>query len=148
MIRLRLCCAYLNAHYQEVAEVLWLRGQMFVLVLWNLWDKKLGQLALIFMNVLEVFNSNMWWWYWKFLDMGIIGITFLGSLLILHNFMFFSMKSLILMKTFMGGCIERIFVSIPNLWRTYFQSIQCFHLQFRIFNNNDFHAFIDYKKRC
>ncbi len=111
MIRLHICCAYLNTHCQVVAEGLWLSCQMFVLTFWNLWDKKLGQLALLIMNVLKVLNSNMWWWYWKFLDMGIIGMTFLGrpSSFMFCNFMFFSMKSLKLTKTFMGGCIVTSF---------------------------------------
>jgi hypothetical protein len=39
--------------------------------------------------------------------MGIIGMPFLGRLssFMFCNFMFFSMKSLKLIKTFMGGCI-------------------------------------------
>ncbi len=57
---------------------------------------------LLIVNVLEVFNSNMWWWYWKFLDMGIIGMTFLGrpSNFMFCNFMLFSMKLSKLIKTF------------------------------------------------
>jgi len=36
------------------------------LVFWCLW----------IVNVLEVFDSNIWWWHWKFLEMGTIGVTF------------------------------------------------------------------------
>ncbi len=66
---------------------------------------------LLIVNVLEVFDSNMWWWYWKFINMGIISMTFLGrpSSSMFCNFMFFSMKSLKLTKTFMGGCIVMSF---------------------------------------
>ncbi len=66
---------------------------------------------LLIVNVLEVFDSNMWWWYWKFLNMGIIGMTFLRrpSSFMFCNFMFFLMKSLNLTKTFMGGCIVTFF---------------------------------------
>jgi hypothetical protein len=103
-----ICWAYLNTHCQKVAESLWLSCQMFVLVLWNLWNKKLGQLSLLIMNVLEVFNSNMWWWYWKFLDMGIIGMTFLGrpSSFTFCSFMFFSMKSLNWRKYLLGDALN------------------------------------------
>ncbi len=73
--------------------------------------RAIGNWYLLIVNVLEVFNSNMWWWYWKFLDMGIIGMTFLGrpSSFMFCNFMFFSMKSLKLAKTFTGGCIVTSF---------------------------------------
>jgi hypothetical protein len=30
-------------------------------------------------NVLEVFNYNIWWWYWKLLNMGPISMAFLGG---------------------------------------------------------------------
>ncbi len=55
-----------------------------------------GNWYLLIMHVLDVFNSNMWWWYWKFLDMNLIGMTFLKrpSSFMFCNFMFFSMKSL------------------------------------------------------
>jgi len=74
--------------------------------------QKVGAISnwyLLIVNVLEVFDSNMWWWYWKFLDMGIIGMTFWRKHFnfMFCNFMFFSMKSLKLIKTFIVGCIVR-----------------------------------------
>jgi hypothetical protein len=39
--------------------------------------RAIGNWYLLIVNVLEMFDSNMWWWYWKFLDMIIIGMTFL-----------------------------------------------------------------------
>jgi len=73
-----------------------------------------GNWYLLIMNVLNVFHSNMWRWYWKFLDMGIIGMTFLGRPfgLMFYSLMLFSMKSLKLTQTFMGGCIVMFFLSI------------------------------------
>jgi hypothetical protein len=42
-----------------------------------------GNWYLLIMNILEVFDSNMGWWYWKFLDMGIIDLWHLkGGLLV------------------------------------------------------------------
>jgi hypothetical protein len=71
----------------------------------------IGNWYLLIMNVFVVFNSNMWWWYWKFLDMGFIGMTFLRRLssFMFCNFMFFSMKSLKLTKIFIVGCIVTSF---------------------------------------
>ncbi len=109
MIRLHICCAYLNAHCQVVVEGLRSSCQMFIFVLWSIWNKKLGQL------VIDIY----WlWMFWRCLipiHDGDIGNSLLWVLLVWHfykrpssfmfcNFMFFSMKSLKLTKTFMGGC--------------------------------------------
>ncbi len=37
-----------------------------------------GSWYLSMLNVLEVFDYGIWWWYWKILDIDIIGITFFG----------------------------------------------------------------------
>jgi hypothetical protein len=93
--------------------------------------RAIGNWYLLIENVLEVFYSNMWWWYWKFLDMGIIAMTFLGRpySFMFCKFMFFSIKSLKLIKTFMGGCIVTFFcIHFKNMWRIYFRCIWCFYL--------------------
>jgi hypothetical protein len=38
-----------------------------------------GSWYLLIVNVLKLFNSGMWWWYWKLLEIGTIGMTFLGG---------------------------------------------------------------------
>jgi hypothetical protein len=70
-----------------------------------------GNWYLMIVNVLEVFDSNIWWWYWKFLDMGIIGMTFIGKPFnfMFCNFMFFLMKSLKLIKKIYRGHIVTSF---------------------------------------
>jgi hypothetical protein len=48
---------------------------------------------LLIMNVLEVLDSDRWWWYWKLLDMVIIDMTFLKRP---FNFMLLSSQSKLL----------------------------------------------------
>jgi hypothetical protein len=73
VIILYICSAYLVALYQVSGEGLWLSDQMFVLVLWNMWDKRLTQV------IIDIY----WlWMFWKCLilvfgdDMCNIGMTF------------------------------------------------------------------------
>jgi hypothetical protein len=36
----------------------------------------IGSWYLLIVNVLKSFNSSIWWWYWKLLEIGTIGVTF------------------------------------------------------------------------
>jgi len=36
----------------------------------------IGSWYILIVNVLKSFNSSMWWWYWKLLEIGTIGMTF------------------------------------------------------------------------
>jgi hypothetical protein len=36
----------------------------------------IGSWYLLIVNVLKSFNSSMWWWYWKLLEIGTIDMTF------------------------------------------------------------------------
>jgi hypothetical protein len=38
--------------------------------------KASGSWYLFMLNVLEVFDFGIWWWYWKILDIDTIGMTF------------------------------------------------------------------------
>jgi hypothetical protein len=91
--------------------------------------KATGNWYLLIMNLLQMFNFDMWWLYWKLLDMGIIGMTFLRRpfSFMLCNFISSSMKSLKLIKNFMGEMHYGIFLS---------------HLQFMGYIFNVFDAYV------
>jgi hypothetical protein len=87
--------------------------------------------------------------------MGINRMTFLGrpSNCMFCNFMFFSMKSLKLSKTFMGGCIIMSFYihfkyvrDIFSMYRVLLFTIPSLGYKYSIIMI--FHSFIDLKKRC
>jgi hypothetical protein len=51
--------------------------------LWNLKfvkqkAKASGSWYIFMLNVMEVFDYSIWWWYWKVLDIDTIGMTFFG----------------------------------------------------------------------
>ncbi len=62
----------------------------------------------LILKVLKVFDFCMKWWYWKFLVMVVIDITFLGRPLriMFCKVSWFYMASLKSIKTLMGGCIN------------------------------------------
>jgi hypothetical protein len=62
----------------------------------------------LILKVLKVFDSCTKWWYWKFLVMVAIDITFLGRPLrvMFCKVLWFYITSLKWIKTLMGGCIN------------------------------------------
>jgi hypothetical protein len=62
----------------------------------------------LILKVLKVFDSCTKWWYWKFLVMGAIDITFLGTPLRIMSckVLWFYMTSLKSIKTLTGGWIN------------------------------------------
>jgi hypothetical protein len=39
-----------------------------------------GSWYLFMLNILEVFDYGIWWWYWNIMDIDTIGLTFFGKL--------------------------------------------------------------------
>jgi len=54
-----------------------------------------GSWYLFMLNVLKAFYSDIWWWCWKVMDIGTIGMTFLGrpSRIMFYKMSCFSMNS-------------------------------------------------------
>ncbi len=94
----------------------------------------IGNWYLLIVNVLEVFDFGIWWWYWKLLDMGYIGMTFLGrfSNIMSYKRTCFLMILFKLIKILIGGCIIIYILIHLTSMKEVFSIYQCFHWQFLI----------------